>query len=83
MELFFTPEEKDIFKQMQAIRNGLTGSKLAPAAIEKIFLQLIALNRLSESKLQPPQGEFEALIDDIEAYVSKSLKEFITFIGKS
>jgi len=83
MELIFTEDEKNIFRKIQAIRNGLVGTGLPSAAIEKIFIKLLAVNSLAESGINPTRGEFEALVDDIENYMRKSFEEFVSYIKET
>ena len=83
MELIFTEDEKNIFRKVQAIRNGLTGAGLSSSAIEKTFIKLLAINNLAESGVKPTKGEFEALVDDIENYIKKSFEEFVSYIKET
>ena len=83
MELIFTEAEKDIFKKIQPVRDGLAKAGLSASAIEKIFIKLLAINSLAESGVNPTKGEFEALVDDIENYIKKSFKEFAFYIKES
>ena len=83
MELIFTEDEKNIFRKVQAIRNGLAGAELSSSAIEKTFIKLLAINNLAESGVKPTKGEFEALVDDIENYIKKSFEEFVSYIKET
>ena len=83
MELIFTEDEKNIFIKIQAIRNGLAETGLTSSGVEKIFIKLMAINSLAESGVKPTQGEFEALVDDIETYIKKSFEEFVSYIGET
>lgn len=83
MELILTEDEKNIFIKIQAIRNGLAGTGLTSSGIEKIFIKLMAINSLAESGVKPTPGEFEAMVDDIEAYIKKSFDEFISYIREA
>ncbi|MDT8318460.1 MAG: hypothetical protein RQ824_10810 [bacterium] len=83
MELIFTDDEKNIFRKIQPIRNGLIGNGLSSSAIEKIFIKLLAVNSLAESGINPTRGEFEALVDDIENYMKKSFEEFVSYIKET
>lgn len=83
MESIFTEDEKSIFIKIQSIRNGLAETGLTSACIEKLFIKLMAINSLAESGIKPTQGEFEALVDDIETYIKKSFDEFVSYIKEA
>ena len=80
MDLIFTEDEKNIFLKLQAIRNRIAETGLTSSGVEKIFIKLMAINSLAESGVKPTQGEFEALVDDIETYIKKSFDEFVSYI---
>ena len=83
MELIFTEDEKNIFLKLQSMRNRIVETGLTSSGVEKIFIKLMAINSLAESGVKPTQGEFEALVDDIEAYIKKSFEEFVSYIREA
>ena len=83
MDLNFSDEEKSFFRKLQQLRNSNGAGSLPPTKLDSLLIKNIILNDLVPSGIEPGLGELNALIDDIENYIKKSIDEFISFMKES
>jgi hypothetical protein len=83
MDSAVLPEERLLFEKLKSIREVV--SQIHPEAqteVDKLYIREIIYNHLSQKGFSPQAGEFDALADDIEAYINRSFDEFIVLFNK-
>lgn len=80
MDLIFTEDEKDLFRQLQGLKNSIVSRSLHPQKIEKLFIKHIILNRFASLNIAPTLGQFDAFVDEIETHIDKSTEAFALFL---
>ncbi|MDH3973611.1 MAG: hypothetical protein OEV42_04960 [Deltaproteobacteria bacterium] len=80
MDLIFTDDEKELFRKLQRLNNFFTNKSFNPHQIEKLLIMHIIINRFARLNIDPTLGQFDAFVDEIEAYLDKSTNTFAAFL---
>jgi len=83
MDIIFSDIEKDIFRKLQNLKGSFVKKSLSSHAIEKLFIKHIILNRFARLQIDPTIGQFDAFVDEIEAYLDKSVDAFTSFLKEN
>jgi len=78
-----SPKERLLFEKLKSIREIV--SQIRPEAqpeVDRLYIREIVYNHMSQKGFSPQAGEFDALADDIDAYINRSFDEFALLFNK-
>lgn len=81
MDLIFTKCEIDIFRKLEKLKRKLTGRSSKDYRIENLIIKYHILNYFARLNINPTPDQFDAITDEIEGYLDKSIKAFAAFLG--
>ena len=80
MEIKLSDKEKQFFEKIEDVRALCNNSSDMPEEyFNNLMIKNILYNLLEKKSVNPVNGEFDALTDEIDYYLNRSFEEFVQF----